>query len=148
VLATLVAALASLDPSRTKRRFRRALIYYAFAGIALLLGFGFLLVAAFIWAAARWGAFEAALGFGFGFLALAAIIMMVHRVVVARRARRRAEQEKAEQFRSIATAAAVAAVPALVRKAGIVGTLALPLAALAAFAIWQENKPRDRGDLD
>ncbi|WP_187968375.1 hypothetical protein [Aquibium microcysteis] len=148
MLATLVAALASLDTSRVKRRVRRAVIDYAFAGVAFLLGVGFLLAAAFIWAAARFGAFEAALGFGFGFLSLGAIIMVIHRLVVARRARRRAEREKAEQFRSFATAAALAAVPALVRKAGVLGTLALPLAALAAFAIWQENRPRPRDDLD
>lgn len=148
MLGTLVAALASLDPSRAGLRFRRALVDYAFAGVALLLGFGFLLAAAFIWAAARWGAFGAALGFGFGFLALGAVIMMVHRMVAARVARRRAEKEKAERLQSLVAAAAVAAIPALVRQAGIVGTIALPLAALAAYAIWRENTPRDRDDPD
>lgn len=148
MIGTLLAAVASVNAPRMARRARRAAIDYAVAGIAFLLGFGFLLGAAFIWAAGRWGAFEAALGFGFGFLALAAVILLVHRLVVARHARRRAEEEKAQQLRSVAAAAAVAAIPTLVRQAGLLGTVALPLAALAAYAIWRENRPRDTGAPD
>jgi hypothetical protein len=148
VLGSLFEALSSLDASRATRRLRRAVIDYAFAGAAMLIGLGFLVGAGFIWASERWGSFEAALGFGFGFIAVAAVIMMVHRVVVARRARRRAREQRSDQFRSLATAVAVAAVPTLIRQAGVVGSIALPLAALAAYAIWRENAPRDPGDAD
>jgi chromate transport protein ChrA len=146
VLGSLLGAVSSLDASRAARRFRRALIDYAFAGVAFVIGLGFLVAAAFIWAADRYGSFPAALGFGAGFIALAAVIMMVHRILVARRARRRREEERADQLRSIATAAAVAAVPALVRQAGLFGTLLLPIAAAAAYAIIRENTRPDPGD--
>jgi hypothetical protein len=146
VLGSLLGAVSSLDASRAARRFRRALIDYAFAGVAFIIGLGFLVAAAFIWAADRYGSMTAALGFGGAFIALSAVIMMVHRIVVARRARRRREEERADQLRSIVTAAAVAAVPALVRQAGLFGSLLLPLAAAAAYAIYRENSPRDPED--
>ena len=148
MLRTLILLLSSLDPSRAKRRFRRAAIDYAIAGTAFLLGLCFLVIAAFIWAADRWGPMEAALGFGVGFMAIAAVTMMVHRSVASRRARIRAEAEKSDQLRSFATAAAVAALPAVIRQIGVVGSLALPLAGLAAYAIWRENRSRDGDDLD
>lgn len=146
MIGPLVAAIASANAARMARRVRRAAIDYAIAGVAFALGLGFLLVAAFIWAAERWGGFEAALGFGVGFLVLAAITMMVHRLATARRLRRRAEEREAEQVRSMAAIAVAAAVPALIRQVGLVGSLALPLAALAAYAIWRENKPRSPDD--
>lgn len=148
MIGSLVAAFASLNVPRIARRVRRAVIGYAVTAAALVLGLGFLLAAAFIRAAQRWGGFEAALGFGFGFLVLAAIIMLVQRSTGARRARRRDEARKAEQMRSVATAAAVAVVPALVRRAGVVGSILLPLAGLAAYAIWQENRPGDPDERD
>ncbi len=146
MLASLLATVSSLDASRAARRFRRALIDYAFAGVTFVIGLGFLVAAAFIWTADRYGSLAAALGFGAGFIGVSAVIMMVHRIVVARRARRRREQERADQLRSVATAAAVAAVPALVRQAGLFGTLLLPLAAAAAYAIFRENTRRDPDD--
>ncbi|RST85094.1 hypothetical protein EJC49_17630 [Aquibium carbonis] len=148
MIGPLVAAIASANAPRMARRLRRAVIDYAIAGVAFVLGIGFLLVAAFIWAARRWGGLEAAIGFGLGFLLLSVLTLMVHRMVTARRLRRLAERQKADQVRSMATAAAVAAVPALIRQVGIVGSLALPLAALAAYAIWQENRPRTPDEPD
>ncbi len=148
MIGSLVAAFASVNAPHIARRVRRALIGYAVTGAAFVLGLGFLIAAGFIRAAERWGGFEAALGFGFCFLALAAIVMLMHRSVGTRRSRRRAEARKAEQMRSMATAAAVAIAPALIRRAGIVGSIVLPLAGLAAYAIWQENKPRDSDPLD
>lgn len=148
MIGTLLAAVASVNAPRMARRARRAAIDYAIAGVALLVGCGFLLAAAFIWASARWGAFEAALGFGIGFVALGILTLLVHRSVVAVRGRRRAEEEKAQQLRSLATAAAVATVPTLVRQAGLFGIVAIPLAGLAAYAIWRESRRRDPADPD
>ena len=50
MIGTLFAALMSVNAPRMARRLRRAVIDYAFAGVAFLLGAGFLLAAAFIWA--------------------------------------------------------------------------------------------------
>lgn len=143
MLESLVAALVSFNAPRMAKRLRRSTIDYTIAGVALVLGLGFLLAAAFIWAAERWGGFEAALGFGLGFTALAAITMMVHRLVIVRNARRREEELRAEQMRSLAAAAMIAAAPTMARKAGVVGSIVLPLAALAAYVFWQMNKPSD-----
>lgn len=143
MLGSLFAALVSFNAPRMARRLRRSAIDYAIAGVALVLGLGFLLAAAFIWAAERWGGFEAALGFGIGFTALAVITLLVHRFVVVRNARRREAELRAEQMRSLAAAAAIAAAPTIARKAGIVGSIALPLAALAAYVFWQMKKPGD-----
>lgn len=132
--------IANIDTARMTRRIRRAVIDFAFAGIALLLGLGFLIAAAFIYAAEMYGSFSAALAFGIGFLVLAAIIMLAHRMAVARRVRRRRRQAQSNQLRSMATAAAVAAAPALVRSLGVVGTIGIPLAAIAAYAIYRENR--------
>jgi len=143
VLGPLFATLVSFNAPRMARRLRRFAIDYAIAGVALVLGLGFLLAAAFIWAAERWGGFEAALGFGIGFTALAAITMMVHRLVVVRNARRREAELRAEQMRSLAAAAMIAAAPTLMRKAGIVGSIVLPLAGLAAYVFWRMKTPSD-----
>lgn len=148
MIGTILAAVASVNAPRMARRARRAAIDYAIAVLALLVGCGFLLAAAFIWASARWGAFEAALGFGVGFIALGVLTLLVHRFVVAGRARRRAEEENARQLRSVATAAAVATVPALVRQAGLFGLVAIPLAGLAAYAVWRESRRGDPSDPD
>lgn len=148
MLGPLFAALVSFNAPRLARRLRRSAIDYAIAGVTLLLGLGFLLAAAFIWAAERWGGFQAALGFGIGFTAVAVITMIVHRYVVVRNARRREEELKAEQMRSLAAAATIAAVPPLVRQAGVAGSIILPLAALAGYVFWQLRKPRDPDEPD
>ena len=148
MIGTLLATLLSFNAPRMARRLRRSAIDYAIAGVALVLGLGFLLGAAVIWAAERWGGFEAALGFGIGFTALAVITMMVHRFIVAKTARRRAEEQRAEQMRAMAAAATIAAIPTVVRKAGIAGSIILPLAALAGYVLWQMKKPDDPDETD
>lgn len=142
MLGSIFDMITNLDAARTARRIRRAVLDFALAGVAFLLGFGFLIAAGFIYVAERYGSFYAALWFGLGFLAISAVILVVHRTISAMRARRRKREERSDQFRSMATAAAVAAAPALIRSAGWVGTVAIPLAAIAAYAIYQENRGR------
>ena len=44
---------------------------------------------------------------------------------------------------SRAAAAMMGAAPTLMRKAGIVGSIVLPLAGLAAYVFWQMKTPSD-----
>ena len=140
MLGSIFDMITNLDAARTARRIRRAVIDFAFAGVAFLMGFGFLIAAGFIYTAERYGGFYAALWFGFGFLAISATILIAHRVIAAMRTRRRKREERSDRLRSMATAAAVAAAPALIRSAGWVGTVVIPLAAIAAYVIYQENR--------
>lgn len=119
-----------------------AAVAYALAGVALLCGVGFLIAAAFIAAAERYGSFRASLGFGLGFLVLGILILGFHRLAVRRR-QRRAAQVRAEQAKAYAGAAALGLLPTLLKsRAGVAGLVA-PLVALAAYTIWKENQTPD-----
>lgn len=148
MLRTLFEGLAGIDAKRAANRFRRALIDFAIAGAALLIGLAFLVAAAFIYAAGRYEPGPAALGFGFGFILLSAIILLVHRTLSALRARREREDDRRDQIKSLATAVVIAAAPALIRSTGIVGAVVLPLAAIAAYAIYRENSRPGNGTDD
>ncbi len=60
MLASLISALASGETVAALRRARTAAIVYALAAIAALCGLGFLIGAAYIWAAERYGSLAAA----------------------------------------------------------------------------------------
>jgi len=53
MLASLIAGLASGETAAAIRRARLAAIVYLLSGVAALCGVGFLIGAAFIWAASR-----------------------------------------------------------------------------------------------
>lgn len=145
MLASLLAGLASGETVAAMRRARLAAIVYSLAGIAALCGLGFLVAAAYIWTAGRYGPIAAALGFGAGFLVLAGILLLGFRFSAASRARRRASERKAD-VTAIGVTAALAALPVLIRGKGGLGVLLAPAMALAAYAIYRENArpgPRD-----
>lgn len=143
MLASLIAGLASGETMLALRRARSAAIVYVLAAVAFLCGAGFLIAAFYIWAASRYGAIEAALGFGVGFLVLGAIVLMVHKFTT-RSGVKRAAQRRSSDLTTIAVASALAAVPTLLRgKAGL-GTLAAPAIAAIAYAIYRENRPKRR----
>ena len=139
MLKSAIEMLAGLDAKRAARRFRRAVIDFALAGAALLLGLGFLIAAAFIFVSERYGALYTTAGFGVGFIVLAGLILIVHRMIVGLQMRRRAEEKRAEQVKSFAMTAALAALPSIIRSRSLVGQIAIPLAAIAAYAIYREN---------
>ena len=138
MLASLIASFASGETVLAVRRARRAAVAYLLAGLAALCGVGFLVGAAYIWASARYGALETALGFGLGFLFIAIVVVLVHKVTSRSRSRQAVQRRKAEMT-TLGVATALAVLPTLLRgKAGI-GALVTPLAALAAYAIYREN---------
>lgn len=113
-------------------------ILYGLAGVFALCGVGFLVAAAYIWLAARYGPLATSLGFGICFLMIAGLILAIHKLTTGMRARRRAKRRKAD-LTAVGVTAALALLPALAKSKGGLGTLLAPAIALAAYAIYREN---------
>ncbi|TPK77293.1 hypothetical protein FJ930_01290 [Mesorhizobium sp. B2-4-15] len=143
LLASLLSGFASGETMAAIRRARTAAIVYALAALAALCGLGFLVGAAYIWVAARYGSQVTALGFGIGFLVIAGLVLLSHRLMAGARARREAMRRKAD-MKAIGISAALAVLPALIKGKGGLGVILGPAAALVAYAIYRENvKPDD-----
>jgi undecaprenyl pyrophosphate phosphatase UppP len=147
MLASLIATLASGETVVAIRRARRAAIVYLLAGTAGVIGVGFLIGALYIWLSELYGRLETALGFGVGFIVLALLILLVHRLTAGSRAKRAAERRRSD-LTAMGVAAALAALPGLMRSRAGLGTLLAPALAVVAYAIYRENsKPKpDRDD--
>lgn len=145
MLASLIASLASGETALALRRARRTAIVYLVAGAALLCGVGFLIGALYIWLAQRYGSLQAAIAFGFGFILLALLILLIDRVTARSRAHKVAERRKAD-FTALGVAAALGVLPGLLRSRAGVGALLAPVIAVAAYAIYRENRDPRRGD--
>ncbi|MER9135399.1 hypothetical protein NKI20_03685 [Mesorhizobium sp. M0830] len=143
MLASLISGLASGEAVAAVRRARTAAIVYGLALTAALCGLGFLVGAAYIWAATRYGSLAAALGFGAAFLVLAGLILLIYQLSAGSRARRRAQRRNAD-MKAVGIAAALAVLPTLLKGKGGLGVILGPAVALAAYAIYRENvKPDD-----
>lgn len=147
MLAALIQSIVSGETTRAAKRVRRAMIDYVIAGICLGIGLGFLIAAAYIFVAERYGALYTAIGFGLGFIALAGVSLIVHRIISGIQAKRRAEEARAAQVQAMAGAAAFAILPALLKGRGGLVSLLAPVAAMVAYAIFKENSDR-AGDED
>lgn len=147
MLAPLISALASGEAIAAMRRARTAAIVYGLAAVAALCGLGFLLGAAYIWAADRYGSMAACLGFAAGFLLTAGLIVLIHQLAAGTRARRRARRRNAD-LKALGITAALAVLPALLKGKGGKGVILGPMIALAAYAIYRENVKPDPGDPD
>jgi hypothetical protein len=139
MLAALIQSIVSGETTRAAQRVRRAVIDYMIAGICLAIGVGFLIAAAYIFVADRYGPLYTAIGFGLGFIALAGVALIVHRIISGIRAKRRAEEARAAQLQALAGAAAFAILPALLKGRGGLISLLAPIAAMVAYAIIREN---------
>ena len=133
----LVALLASGEASVVKRRLKTALMAYVLLAVTGLFALIFLLMAAYLAAAARWGAIGAAFWFGIGFVVIGVIVFATYRILA--RAQRRAQQHRRAADRSaIAGASALAMLPTLVgRKGGAAGLLVV-VAGVAGYAAYRE----------
>ncbi|WP_054313656.1 hypothetical protein [Mesorhizobium sp. 1M-11] len=141
-LASLFISLVAGEAGTIVKHIRGAAIACGLALIAALMGVSFLLLAAYLWAADRFGPINAALGFGAGFLVLAGVVFLAYRLSAKRRARRRAERRK-NDLTAFAIAAGIAALPELLRSKEGLATLLGPLAALLAYAAYRENFPSE-----
>ena len=117
-------------------------ILYGLAAIFALCGVGFLIGAAYIWLAARYGPLATSLGFGIGFLVVAGLILVAHKLTTRMRSRRRARRRQADMT-AVGITAALALLPALAKSKGGLGAIVAPALAVVAYAIYRENaKPR------
>ncbi|RWO06618.1 MAG: hypothetical protein EOS07_21660 [Mesorhizobium sp.] len=147
MLASLISGLASGEAVAAVRRARTAAIVYALAALAALCGLGFLVGAAYVWVAGRYGPMAACLGFGVGFLVIAGLLLLIHQLSAGARARRRARRRNAD-MKAVGITAVLAVLPALLKGKGGLGTILAPAIALAAYAIYRENTKPDADDPD
>lgn len=147
MLASLLSGLASGEAVAVVRRARTAAIVYGLAALAALCGLGFLVGAAYVWVAGRYGPMAACLVFGLGFLVIAGLLLLIHRLSAGARARRRARRRTAD-IKAVGITAALAALPALLKGRGGLGTMLAPAIALAAYAIYRENTKPAADDPD
>ncbi len=143
MLGPLIASVVSGEATATVARARRALVVYAAAGVLLLCGAGFLLVAAFLAVADEIGSIPAALWFGGGFVLVALILILSHRVSARVRAKHTARRRQTE-MRAVASTAAIALLPTLLASRGRTLALLVPALAGLGWAVWRENAPRRR----
>lgn len=142
-IATLIASIVSGEASETMASARRAALFYAAAAVLVLCGVGFLVGAGFILLSREIGSLAAALWFGGGFVLAGLILVMIHRVMARARARQ-AAQRRSSEMAAVASAAAFAALPALLAGRGRAAALMAPVIAGLAFAVYRENRPRAR----
>ena len=146
MLAALIQSIVSGETTRAAKRVRPAMIDYMIPGICLAIALRFLIAAAYIFVAERYGPLYTAIGFGLGFIALAGVALIVHRIISGIQAKRRAEEARAAQMQAIAGAAAFAILPALLKGRGGLVSLLAPVAAMVAYAIFKENSDLGRDD--
>jgi len=141
-LVSLISALASGEAMAALQRARMTAILYGLAAIFALCGVGFLIGAAYVWLAARYGPLATSLGFGIGFLVVAGLILVAHKLTTRMRSRRRARRRQADMT-AVGITAALALLPALAKSKGGLGAIVAPALAVVAYAIYRENaKPR------
>ncbi|TGP53805.1 phage holin family protein [bacterium M00.F.Ca.ET.230.01.1.1] len=137
-LVSLISALVSGEAMAALQRARMTAILYGLAAIFALCGVGFLLGAAYIWVAARYGPLATSLGFGIGFLVIAGLIVVIHKLTTSMRSRRRARRRQADMT-ALGITAALALLPALAKSKGGLGAVVAPALAVVAYAIYREN---------
>lgn len=142
MLSSLIASLVTGEAVEAVGRARKAAIVYALAGLCLLCGFVFLLIAGFVLAAREYGTIPAALGMGCGFLVIAILLVAIHQISATVRAKR-AKKRRQSEMTAVASAAAVALLPTLLasskgRSLALVG----PALAALGWAVWRENSRR------
>ncbi|WEX10044.1 hypothetical protein [Chelativorans sp. AA-79] len=141
----LLALLATGEAASIKRRIKAAVVSYAAVGILAFFAVVFLVLAAYLTVAVRWGPIEAALWFGIGFLVLAGVILIAYRLTA--RARRRAAMHRRTESMMVG-ASALAMLPSLIGRKGSWVTALTLLAGLAGYAAYTRVSRRDRREED
>ena len=145
-MLALIQTFVMGETTRAAVRVRRAVIDYIVAGICLAIGIGFLIGASYIYVAQRYGSLWASIAFGVGFVAIAAVVLIIHRIAASRQARRRADEARTVQMKTLAAAMAVSTLPSLLKGRGGLIQLLTPALAMAAYAIYRENSDRPLRD--
>ncbi len=149
MLGSLIAAFIAGETSTVLRRARSAAVAYLVAGLFGLIGVVFAVVAGYILAARRFGPLEAALGAAAIFLVVAVLILVVHRLRAAARARR-ARKRRGGDITRMAVATGIAAAQSLLSyRKGVLALTAVPIAAAIAYLLLRKGEDEsEEEDLD
>lgn len=144
MLKGLLAAALAGEAQQVASRARRAALLLGLAAVAIAIGVGFLIGLAYMIAARRFGSLEAAAGFGIGFIAIGLTCVLANSLA-ARNARKRRKVERGPELRGLAIAAALTALPSLLRSRAALTSLAVPVVGIIALRIFAENRkpPKD-----
>lgn len=134
----VISAIIGSEVQAATQRAKRSAILYAIMAVALLTGAFFLLLAVFFILMMKYGLIIAALMITAGCVVLAILAYIVNRVMDKAEKRRLEERRAAIDTNAALTAAAVAAVPTLLKKPLL--TLAVPLAGLIAVTLLSRDK--------
>jgi len=148
MFGTLIASIVAGETADIIGRTKRSAIAYAIAGILVLFGIMFGLIALYVWVAGHFGPILAALGIAGVFIVFAILVVVIHSTT-ARRQAREASKRRSVDAKAIATTAAVAALPALLARRGSAVALIVPVLGMVGYLIYKENaKPGGRRPRD
>jgi uncharacterized membrane protein (UPF0136 family) len=138
MLATLIGALVSGEVAAWLKRLRVAVALNVVAALFALTGLGFLVGAAYVAAARRFGMVEAAIGFGIAFILVAGILVGLRNWLAARN---RHNQRPAD-LATMAGTAALTALPLMSKSRKAAGAVLVPLAGIGAFLLFRALRRR------
>lgn len=133
----VISAIIGSEVRAATQRAKRSAILYTIMAVALLTGTFFLLMALFFALMMKFGLIIAALIITAGCVVLAILAFIVNRVMDNAEKRRLEERRAAIDTNAALTAAAVAAVPTLLKKPLL--TLAVPIAGLLAVSLLSKD---------
>ncbi|MBZ9654409.1 hypothetical protein [Phyllobacterium lublinensis] len=143
LLTPFLTSLAAGEVGLAIARAKRSAMFMAIIAIFAAIGCFFLLVAAYIVLAERYGEMRASLtlaGCGFGLAILAYVIMKISEAVARNRQRDRAKVETS----TLLTIAALAAAPAVLRSRALL-MLAIPVVAFGGLSLLTKKRTRRSG---
>lgn len=145
-MAQLLTLLLAGEASDMKQRLRTALISYILGAFAIMMALLFFVVAAYVAAAFRWGAVQAAIGFAIGFLLLGLVVLGAYKITVEAR-KREQQRRRAANATMAASASAMTMLPAMLGKKGIGANVALlVLAGVGGYAAYRQFEQRRKND--
>lgn len=134
----VISAIIGSEVQAATQRAKRSAILYTIMAIALLTGTFFLLMALFFALMMKFGLIIAALIITAGCVLLAIFTYIINHLMDKAEKRRLEERRAAIDTNAALTAAAVAAVPTLLKKPLL--ALALPIAGLLAVSLLSQDK--------
>ncbi|MGH6860374.1 MAG: hypothetical protein ACRECY_08960 [Phyllobacterium sp.] len=140
LLSPLLTSLAAGEVGLAVNRVKRSAIFLAIIGIFGAIGVIFLLVAAYIALAQRYGELHASLYLGGGAIALAIIFYVIMKISDAAIRKRQKDRAKVDTS-ALLTIAALAAAPAVLRSRSLL-MLAIPVIAFGGFSLLGKKSGR------
>lgn len=138
LFAPILSALVSTEVQAATKRAKRSAITYGIIAVAALIGVVFLLIATYFALAVRFGLIHSALLIAAGCAVVAVIAYIVNHVLDNAEKRRLEQRRAAIDVNTALTAAAVAAVPSLLKKPIL--TVGLPIVGFLAFSLLSRGK--------